>query len=126
MDMSRTVVPAAHTDFDLVSLPRRLPATVAAIDWARLALPEARRLRELGFDEGVPVEVLQENAATLENVLWDFNVKGEIINVRPGPVVTLNRSISSRSVSASVSHESAGAFSEPIRLRGMPALEPGV
>jgi S-DNA-T family DNA segregation ATPase FtsK/SpoIIIE len=37
----------------------------------------------------VPVEVLQENAATLENVLWDFNVKGEIINVRPGPVVTL-------------------------------------
>jgi S-DNA-T family DNA segregation ATPase FtsK/SpoIIIE len=37
----------------------------------------------------VPVEMLQENAATLENVLWDFNVKGEIINVRPGPVVTL-------------------------------------
>ncbi|MFD2228062.1 DNA translocase FtsK, partial [Microvirga arabica] len=37
----------------------------------------------------VPVQVLQENAATLENVLWDFNVKGEIINVRPGPVVTL-------------------------------------
>nr|WP_246205728.1 DNA translocase FtsK [Microvirga arsenatis] len=37
----------------------------------------------------VPIEVLQENAATLENVLWDFNVKGEIINVRPGPVVTL-------------------------------------
>ena len=58
MDMSRTVVPAAHTDFDLVSLPRRLPATVATIDWTRLALPEARRLRELGFDEGVPVEVL--------------------------------------------------------------------
>ncbi|WP_293875966.1 MULTISPECIES: FeoA family protein [unclassified Sphingomonas] len=58
MDMSRTVVPAAHTVLDLVSLPRRQPATVAAIDWTRLALPEARRLRELGFDEGVPVEVL--------------------------------------------------------------------
>ncbi|HLM41300.1 MAG TPA: DNA translocase FtsK, partial [Microvirga sp.] len=40
-----------------------------------------------GFE--VPIEVLQENAAILENVLWDFNVKGEIINVRPGPVVTL-------------------------------------
>jgi S-DNA-T family DNA segregation ATPase FtsK/SpoIIIE len=37
----------------------------------------------------VPPEVLQENAAALENVLWDFNVKGEIINVHPGPVVTL-------------------------------------
>lgn len=33
-------------------------ATVATIDWARLAVPEARRLRELGFDEGVSVEVL--------------------------------------------------------------------
>jgi ferrous iron transport protein A len=54
MDMSRTVVPA----LDLVSLPRRQPATVAAIDWTRLAAPEARRLRELGFDEGVAVEVL--------------------------------------------------------------------
>jgi DNA segregation ATPase FtsK/SpoIIIE, S-DNA-T family len=37
----------------------------------------------------VPPEVLQQNAAALENVLWDFNVKGEIINVHPGPVVTL-------------------------------------
>lgn len=42
----------------LETLPRRQPATVAAIDWTRLALPEARRLRELGFDEGVGVEVL--------------------------------------------------------------------
>ncbi|HEU0067253.1 MAG TPA: FeoA family protein [Sphingomonas sp.] len=42
----------------LETFPRRQPATVAAIDWSRLALPEARRLRELGFDEGVSVEVL--------------------------------------------------------------------
>ena len=35
-------------------------------------------------------------------------------------------SISSRSVSASVSHESGGAFSEPTTLSGTPALEPGV
>ncbi|MGP7795010.1 FeoA family protein [Sphingomonas sp. CLY1604] len=54
MDMSRSIVPA----LDLVSLPRRQRATVAGIDWARLAVPEARRLRELGFDEGVAVEVL--------------------------------------------------------------------
>ncbi len=42
----------------LEHLPTRQSATVAAIDWARLAEPEARRLRELGFDEGVGVEVL--------------------------------------------------------------------
>lgn len=34
-------------------------------------------------------EELQENAAVLEGVLSDFGVKGEIVNVRPGPVVTL-------------------------------------
>ena len=43
---------------NLESLPTRRHATVAAIDWTRLASPEARRLRELGFDEGVGVEVL--------------------------------------------------------------------
>ena len=43
---------------NLETLPRHQPATVEAIDWARLATPEARRLRELGFDQGVAVEVL--------------------------------------------------------------------
>lgn len=34
-------------------------------------------------------DALQANARLLESVLADFGVKGEIINVRPGPVVTL-------------------------------------
>jgi S-DNA-T family DNA segregation ATPase FtsK/SpoIIIE len=34
-------------------------------------------------------EALDQNARTLEGVLDDFSVRGEIINVRPGPVVTL-------------------------------------
>jgi DNA segregation ATPase FtsK/SpoIIIE, S-DNA-T family len=34
-------------------------------------------------------EVLADNASRLEGVLEDFGVRGEIINVRPGPVVTL-------------------------------------
>jgi DNA segregation ATPase FtsK/SpoIIIE, S-DNA-T family len=38
---------------------------------------------------GISDEVLQENARELEGVLQDFGVKGEITNVRPGPVVTL-------------------------------------
>ncbi|GAA0305336.1 hypothetical protein GCM10009087_14040 [Sphingomonas oligophenolica] len=42
----------------LESLPQRQRATVASVDWAALSVPEARRLRELGFDEGVGVEVL--------------------------------------------------------------------
>ncbi len=34
-------------------------------------------------------EVIRENGTALEGVLADFGVRGEIINARPGPVVTL-------------------------------------
>ena len=34
-------------------------------------------------------EAIRENAASLESVLQDFGVRGEIINAHPGPVVTL-------------------------------------
>lgn len=54
MDMAPRIV----RSLDLETLPRRQAATVHHVDWALLAEPEARRLRELGFDEGVRVEVL--------------------------------------------------------------------
>jgi S-DNA-T family DNA segregation ATPase FtsK/SpoIIIE len=34
-------------------------------------------------------DALEQNARLLEGVLEDFGVRGEIVNVRPGPVVTL-------------------------------------
>ncbi len=40
-------------------------------------------------DSTLSPEALQENARLLEGVLEDFGVKGEILEVRPGPVVTL-------------------------------------
>ncbi|TRA92456.1 DNA translocase FtsK [Agrobacterium salinitolerans] len=40
-------------------------------------------------DNMLSEEVLEQNARLLEGVLEDFGVKGEIIHVRPGPVVTL-------------------------------------
>lgn len=42
----------------LEQLAPRIVAQIATIDWDCLAEPEARRLRELGFDEGVSVEML--------------------------------------------------------------------
>src|SRR5271170_4685519 len=42
-----------------------------------------------GSRSTVSSEMLQENATALEGVLGDFGVRGEIINARPGPVVTL-------------------------------------
>ncbi|WP_377946338.1 DNA translocase FtsK [Aureimonas populi] len=49
-----------------------------------LSPPKAR-----SRDASLSPEALQENARLLEGVLDDFGVKGEIIEVRPGPVVTL-------------------------------------
>lgn len=42
----------------LDQLPFRTPATVSAIDWAALSDGDSKRLRNLGFDEGVAIEAL--------------------------------------------------------------------
>ncbi len=42
----------------LDQIPFAQEATIAAIDWAALGERDARRMRELGFDEGVAVEPL--------------------------------------------------------------------
>jgi DNA segregation ATPase FtsK/SpoIIIE, S-DNA-T family len=48
-------------------------------------LNEPKRTNVITISE----DALEQNARLLEGVLDDFGVKGEIINVRPGPVVTL-------------------------------------
>lgn len=58
MEMAGRIAPSHN----LETLPRLEQATVHLIDWARLGEAEGRRLRELGFDEGVEVEVLHRAA----------------------------------------------------------------
>jgi S-DNA-T family DNA segregation ATPase FtsK/SpoIIIE len=58
----------------------------------RYQLPPLLMLSEAKKSAGgskISEDALQQNARLLEGVLEDFGVKGEIINVRPGPVVTL-------------------------------------
>ncbi len=67
------------------------PATTVA-DPVRFELPSIDFLtppKPRSRDSTLSPEALQENARLLEGVLEDFGVKGEIIEVRPGPVVTL-------------------------------------
>ena len=54
-------------------------------------LPPASLLNEAKKSVGpiMSSDALQQNARLLEGVLDDFGVRGEIIQVRPGPVVTL-------------------------------------
>ncbi len=69
---------AGQKELDLVSGEYRLPPLDI------LSLP-SRVSTETKIDE----EALEQNARLLETVLEDFGVKGQIVKVRPGPVVTL-------------------------------------
>ncbi len=70
----------------------RRPARIARSDApGHYAPPALGLLTEAKKSSGrrLSQDALEQNARLLEGVLDDFGVKGEIINVRPGPVVTL-------------------------------------
>jgi ferrous iron transport protein A len=61
MTRSMNVAAAIPVPLRLAKIPRQRPATVTGVDWHTLTEPEARRLRELGLDEGVEVELLHRS-----------------------------------------------------------------
>jgi DNA segregation ATPase FtsK/SpoIIIE, S-DNA-T family len=63
--------------------PRRSGSGYALPSLSLLAAPRASERTTLSRD------IIDGNAVALESVLQDFGVRGEIINARPGPVVTL-------------------------------------
>ncbi|MDR6635282.1 S-DNA-T family DNA segregation ATPase FtsK/SpoIIIE [Phyllobacterium sp. 1468] len=66
--------------------PRNVPAPRATYE-----KPPVTLLQEALTQDVVTIsqETLEQNAGLLESVLEDFGIRGEIIHVRPGPVVTL-------------------------------------
>ena len=71
--------------------PQPLPRTEAVITHGDYEFPPRDLLQEPPSLEGnlITQEMLERSAGLLESVLEDFGVRGEIIHVRPGPVVTL-------------------------------------
>ena len=61
MTRSMNALAAITLPIPLAQLPRREPGTVTQVEWAALSEPESRRLRELGLDEGVEVELLHRS-----------------------------------------------------------------
>ncbi len=67
-------------------------AQASFIDPEGFQLPSVHLLaepRHVARDATLSADALEQNARMLEGVLEDFGVRGEIIHVRPGPVVTL-------------------------------------
>ncbi len=110
---SRRVIPEAF-DLDDVPVARPARAARATVTRSRRKVREGKRVRDeaqpmldlvgenyklpsLNLLDKAPATVgtdvtdeqLQQNARLLESVLNDYGIKGEITNVRPGPVVTL-------------------------------------
>jgi DNA segregation ATPase FtsK/SpoIIIE, S-DNA-T family len=97
--LERYVDPDEEED-DEASAPALVPATRKPL---RPAAKPARRTSDgytlpslnllaaarAGERTTLSTELIRENSTALEGVLADFGVRGEIINARPGPVVTL-------------------------------------
>ncbi|AWN37088.1 DNA translocase FtsK [Methylobacterium radiodurans] len=86
---------AAPVNVPAVVRPHLIPAgrhlEVAAFANADYELPalELLALPAPGGSEEVDADVLEQNALNLQQTVQDFGVRGDILAVRPGPVVTL-------------------------------------
>ena len=81
----RTVVPSKQ------AMAEAQPALQFEDKYADYEMPPLSLLASPSIVERhhLPDEALEENARMLESVLDDYGVKGEIVSVRPGPVVTM-------------------------------------
>ncbi|WP_455478906.1 DNA translocase FtsK [Bartonella sp. B10] len=68
-----------------------LMSNFQSFDYSTYEFPPINLLQEPVFHGGTIItrEILERNAELLEKVLEDFGIKGEIIHVHPGPVVTM-------------------------------------
>ena len=68
-----------------------IPEMTAEAGAGEYVFPPVTLLQEPSVQETAVItqEALEQSAGLLESVLEDFGVRGEIIDVRPGPVVTL-------------------------------------
>ena len=93
IDVTRRTRPELAPKPEKPEKMRRRIAAPAAIapPQAEFELPPITILAEpvKQADAAIPVDILQQNAGVLEGVLEDFNVRGEIVQACPGPVVTL-------------------------------------
>ncbi|KRB58621.1 cell division protein FtsK [Rhizobium sp. Root708] len=84
----RTLAPQPLAPLPRFAVPKVVPPRVDASGYE---FPSHSLLQEPPERVGeiMSQEALEQNAGLLESVLEDFGIKGEIIHVRPGPVVTL-------------------------------------
>ncbi|HWD14659.1 DNA translocase FtsK [Pseudochrobactrum sp. sp1633] len=86
--------PAPRTSSSSINLSIFSPTAIetgTVMSSAGYEYPPRALLQEPVYKDGAIIsqEMLERSAGLLESILEDFGVRGEIIHVRPGPVVTL-------------------------------------
>ena len=87
--VSRTAPKAAKPSKRAAKEAQPSLALEPASDYQLPPLNLLAKPKSIGGAAAMTDEALEQNARLLESVLDDFGIRGEIINVRPGPVVTL-------------------------------------
>ncbi|MEK1889777.1 MAG: DNA translocase FtsK [Phyllobacterium sp.] len=87
-EIAKAARPLAQRQFTIAPAAER---AIHASHMGGYEKPPVTLLQEAVTQDTVTIsqETLEQNAGLLESVLEDFGVRGEIIHVRPGPVVTL-------------------------------------
>jgi S-DNA-T family DNA segregation ATPase FtsK/SpoIIIE len=93
IDMAPPVAPADEDDAEIeaqFTRPKRVATRAPARRSGGYQMPSVELLTKTKHvGQTLSTDQIQANAVALESVLGDFGVRGEIINARPGPVVTL-------------------------------------
>ena len=118
---------------DAISPFRRSASAVRSFGGKKVSMSNTPSLRS-GGDWTSPISVARSRSRPARqafSIRFESSTNSRLasgsasIPISPSRLVTAP-SISSRSVSDSVSHDSGGACSEPTTLSGTPASEPGV
>nr|WP_168800961.1 DNA translocase FtsK [Peteryoungia ipomoeae] len=85
---AHSIIPVSHP---VTSARQPLFRAQQALGEGEYELPPIKLLQQppVRTTTTMTAEALEQSAGLLESVLEDFGVKGEVIDVRPGPVVTL-------------------------------------
>ncbi len=72
-----------------VGRPAKVAVAVAAGGAPQYVLPSPKFLERSNFGKGIITPELKNNATAMENHFAEYGVRGKVVGIRPGPIVTL-------------------------------------
>lgn len=108
--------------------PRRVSRASAAADGHQYELPDPAFLERSNFGKNVITPELKRNAAAMEVHFAEYGVRGKVVGIRPGPIVTLyefmpDSGVRMVDVSKTVKDMTRAMATENIRIAHIPSTQ---